>query len=657
MTRFHISLLILLGILASSTSLIAQVPRTISFQGVLTDGTGEAISDGQHELLIRLYDSQQGGQVVFTETHFTEVTDGLFNILIGSVSLIPSFLEFDQAYFLGIAVDNDPELVPRTALTAVPYALYAPIAGQAGSLAPNAGGVVTSMNTIQGDVTLRGGGSTTVSQNGNDITISSVGGGGSGIQGVQNIDATLSIQNPNGPVATIGVADNAIGTSKLKDASVSSQKLTDASVTSTKIQSGAVHLDKINTAGAANGQVPAFDGANIKWTTPQSGGGGLTLPFDGSSAAANHAFKIQNTGAGSAVEGRSESGTGVYGLSQRGNAASFKTETANTLDAVLIQSNGSGDGIHVNAARKGVYARSTNGIAGHFVTAATQAHAVLATNLGTGAGISASSIGGVAIAASTEGPEVAIKGVSSGTVAAILAQNNKNGGIGIKAEADGGRALFATSITSTAVLATSSSGLAVSAASTSNVALRAQSGSGNIIEAYGDGGLFGNLRFRVLQNGNVRCDGAFTGGGADVAEAFEFEGVKTEYESGDVLVVSHLNDNKIMKCSSPISKAVVGVYATKPGVLLSQHGAEDDISHLIPMGVLGIIPTKVCAENGPIQRGDLLVTSSLPGHAMKSIPAIINGIEIYPTGAIIGKALESFDGQNEGKINVMVNVK
>ena len=75
------------------------------------------------------------------------------------------------------------------------------------------------------------------------------------------------------------------------------------------------------------------------------------------------------------------------------------------------------------------------------------------------------------------------------------------------------------------------------------------------------------------------------------------------------------------------------------------------------MGVIGVIPTKVCLENGPIKRGDLLVTSSRTGHSMKAIPVNVNGALIYPTGAILGKALEDFSGEQSGLIKVLVNVK
>jgi len=34
------------------------------------------------------------------------------------------------------------------------------------------------------------------------------------------------------------------------------------------------------------------------------------------------------------------------------------------------------------------------------------------------------------------------------------------------------------------------------------------------------------------------------------------------------------------------------------------------------------------------------IAPNTPGHAMKASPAIVNGIRVYPTGAILGKALE-----------------
>ena len=182
-------------------------------------------------------------------------------------------------------------------------------------------------------------------------------------------------------------------------------------------------------------------------------------------------------------------------------------------------------------------------------------------------------------------------------------------------------------------------------------------GTGPLITAMTASSSATNIRFRVDNDGNVTADGTISGGGADVAEAFDVEGRAESYEPGDVLVVSTEEDRTVTRSSTARSSRVVGVYATRPGVLLTEHGTETDLDSRVPMGVVGVIPTKVSAENGSIDRGDLLVTAEAPGHAMKAKPKVIEGMEVYPQGAIIGKALEAFDGPGTGTIEVMVNVK
>ena len=88
-------------------------------------------------------------------------------------------------------------------------------------------------------------------------------------------------------------------------------------------------------------------------------------------------------------------------------------------------------------------------------------------------------------------------------------------------------------------------------------------------------------------------------------------------------------------------------------MLLIDRGLDADLQGGVPLGVVGVIPTKVCAEGGPIRRGDLLVSSSTPGHAMKA-----DRSRIQP-GTLLGKALEEFDAQTQttGQIKVLVNVK
>jgi hypothetical protein len=156
---------------------------------------------------------------------------------------------------------------------------------------------------------------------------------------------------------------------------------------------------------------------------------------------------------------------------------------------------------------------------------------------------------------------------------------------------------------------------------------------------------------RINSAGRGFFNGGTQSSGADVAEAFDVTGNIKEYEPGDVLVIATGADRTVEKSSTAYSSLVVGVHATKPGVLLTEEGIDADLSAKVPMGVVGVIPTKVCGENGPIQRGDLLVTSSLSGHAMKADPD-----KVKP-GQVIGKALEAFNGEGTAKIKVLVSVK
>ena len=165
--------------------------------------------------------------------------------------------------------------------------------------------------------------------------------------------------------------------------------------------------------------------------------------------------------------------------------------------------------------------------------------------------------------------------------------------------------------------------------------------------------------FRKNGVNKARIDGAGKGffnggtqvGGADMAEVFDVEDDIQNYETGDVLVISLEKDRSVVKSSQSYSTLVVGVYATKPGVLMTEEDIETDLSGKVPMGVLGVIPTKVCLEGGEIRRGDLLVTSSLPGVAMKADMS-----KVKP-GQVIGKALENFNETATGKIRVLVNVR
>jgi hypothetical protein len=137
--------------------------------------------------------------------------------------------------------------------------------------------------------------------------------------------------------------------------------------------------------------------------------------------------------------------------------------------------------------------------------------------------------------------------------------------------------------------------------------------------------------------------------GGDYAEAVEAAESRAKYEPGDVLVISTNESKDVEKASAPYSTSVAGIYATKPGVIGKRESLAK-VSDDLPMAMVGIVPTKVSAENGPIHRGDLLVTSSKPGYAMKGTD------RNRMLGAVIGKAMGSLEG-GLGTIQVLVTLQ
>lgn len=144
---------------------------------------------------------------------------------------------------------------------------------------------------------------------------------------------------------------------------------------------------------------------------------------------------------------------------------------------------------------------------------------------------------------------------------------------------------------------------------------------------------------------------AWTGSlcGGDYAEAVNASGDHKSYEPGDVLVLSDDNESDVTKSSQPYSTLVAGIYSTKPGLVGRRQTGEKTEAEL-PMAMVGIVPTKVSAENGSIHKGDLLVTSSTEGYAMKGTD------RDRMLGAIAGKAMGALDS-GTGVIEVLVSLQ
>lgn len=135
---------------------------------------------------------------------------------------------------------------------------------------------------------------------------------------------------------------------------------------------------------------------------------------------------------------------------------------------------------------------------------------------------------------------------------------------------------------------------------------------------------------------------------ADLAE--EYVSSQT-LQPGDVVVLEGQNNSMaILKSTSPYQTGLIGIISTNPGITLDSSAKTDaDHPYRYPLALQGRVPVNVSTNNGPIQAGDNITSSSIPGVAMKA----------SSSGQIIGKALESYTNNNPndvGKIMVFVNL-
>lgn len=117
----------------------AQVPATMSYQGVLRDvSTKEIVADGDYSLRFKLFDGSDPlpANMVWSGEHSAfntvpvAVSGGVFNVPLGlyNDSNTLSSLPFDKQYFLQISIWNGAgwdDMTPLTRLRTVPYAFTA----------------------------------------------------------------------------------------------------------------------------------------------------------------------------------------------------------------------------------------------------------------------------------------------------------------------------------------------------------------------------------------------------------------------------------------------------------------------------------------------------------------------------------------------------
>jgi hypothetical protein len=120
---------------------------------------------------------------------------------------------------------------------------------------------------------------------------------------------------------------------------------------------------------------------------------------------------------------------------------------------------------------------------------------------------------------------------------------------------------------------------------------------------------------------------------------------------GTVVVIDPEASNHVLAAVKPYDTRVAGVVSAQPGLLLG-----DAADGKIKVAHMGRVRMKVDASLGAIAVGDLLVTSSTPGHAMRSAPVDLGGVSIHRPGTVVGKALEPL-AEGQGEILVLLTLQ
>ena len=150
---------------------------------------------------------------------------------------------------------------------------------------------------------------------------------------------------------------------------------------------------------------------------------------------------------------------------------------------------------------------------------------------------------------------------------------------------------------------------------------------------------------------SIDCTSITIEGGSDLAEPFQFSSANQEVAQGAVVVIDEANPGHLKLSDQPYDARVAGVVSgangINPGIQMQQKGLLEGGKNV---ALTGRVYVQADASNGAIKPGDLLTSSTIPGHAMRVSD------HAKAQGAILGKAMtELKDGQ--GMVLVLVTLQ
>src|SRR3989442_2898456 len=159
--------------------------------------------------------------------------------------------------------------------------------------------------------------------------------------------------------------------------------------------------------------------------------------------------------------------------------------------------------------------------------------------------------------------------------------------------------------------------------------------------------------FKLDVAGNINSNATITGNNIVIKyqDVAEWVPSTEKLPTGTVVVLDSIKSNQVVASTVRYDTRVAGVISEQPGITLGEKGDSK-----VLVATTGRVRVKVDPTRAPIHIGDLLVTSDVPGVAMKSEPVNLGGVQIHRPGTLIGKALEPLE-KGSGSILVLLSLQ
>lgn len=608
----------------------AEAPRLINYQGLLTDAGGEPLN-GDYSMTFAIYDDSVLStpvNVLWQEIHTSvTVTNGLFNVLLGSSTPLSSVQFTDTARYLGIKVGADPEITPRSHFTTSAYSFQSVMSDFAGKALAVFDDVITSASIEDGSISF------------DDIG--------------QNGAVAGQVMKWQDGAWAAGNDESGGGGWNWSDSSSHGPD----SVLYADTGSHAFHVQTID--GATGGDIygntqfhsilTVGDGSGEPGYINMTNGANYTLHFGGKDGSDNGALiRLDNAGNSSTIILDADD----FQVNDAGGVLRIVDgsypDTTVTLDAwdfgggaVMTLGNSEGEATVILDARD---AQEANDFGARLTLLDGTSEAIILN----------------AAAISTSGAQlVMIGGNGDDTTVSICSNGAADDwggiirlydGVGTKTihmdahdASDGGAQIFLYDHDSTYTVSIDAESGALNGGA--NVRLRTGAGV-ETIRLDADYGLTGE--------GRVITSVLEITGGSDLSEQFDIRSSESDMAAspGMVVCIDPRHPGELVVSTRAYDPTVAGVISgaggVKTGVLMAQAGSVSDGRH--PVALTGRVYCLADASYGPIRPGDLLTTSNTPGHAMK----LTDHRRAF--GAVIGKAMTALE-EGQGLILILVSLQ